>query len=377
VDRLVLTCSDVTGLGFLRHRLYVAKTMMPPGWETYFQCRATYRSVHTSTAIEGNQLGLEEATFVMVDEPHVLSPDQLEVKNLEYAYDLVHQVASDKSVRVDEGLVRTMNSMMQKDLPSVAARSRGKYRVGTTLIVNEKTREIRYRPPAAERVPELMAQLVKDLQDWIEHDTHPGPVIAALAHFGLISIHPFEDGNGRTARLLADLILFKTGWSNEGMVSVSENIFDRQQEYYDTLHQTQGEDFAAEVDATPFVQFHTDVLKDAAVGLEAAVVNFNLFRDSVTDSLRGDLTPRQVLGFMFMMEMAPVSTSVYAKMASISTTRALADLTEMTAKGWIERKGTGRSTRYRVEANLERSIRSATESKQADAAERRKEEASV
>jgi Fic family protein len=362
MDELIVSCDEVGGLDVLRQRLYVARTMMPAGWEIYFRRRATYRSVHTSTAIEGNQLGRTEAVRVMVDEPQTLTPDQLEVRNLEYAYDLVHQVASDQTVRVDEGLVRTMNSVMLKDLPSAAARTRGKYRVGTTLIVNQKTREVRYRPPAAQRVPELMANFVGGVQRWIEHETYPGPVIAALAHFGLISIHPFDDGNGRTARLLADMILFKTGWSNDGTVSVSESIHNRQQEYYDTLYATQGQDFKTEVEATPFVRFHTDVLLDAAINLEVAVVNFNLFRDAVTDALKGDMSSRQTLGFVFMLEIAPLSTSAYAQMAGISTTRALADLTELATRGLIQRIGSGRNTRYRVQPEVERNIRETAES---------------
>src|SRR5215208_2942621 len=162
-----------------------------------------------------------------------------------------------------------MNSVMLRDLPTAQARSRGKYRAGTSLIVNSQTREIRYRPPAAERVSDLMADFVTDIQQWMRDDSYPEPVIAALAHFGLISIHPFEDGNGRTARLLADMILQQTGWSNEGMLSVSEAILRRQQDYYDSLFRTQGENFRAEVDATPFVEFHTEVLSQAAATLES------------------------------------------------------------------------------------------------------------
>ena len=346
-DRLNLHC-DAPGVDFLRDRLYVVRTLVPPGYEAYFRKRAQYRSVQTSTAIEGNELDEKQAMLVLVEDTQAASPDEIEIKNLDEAYDLIQQIASDPSVRIDEGLVRTMNSVMLRGLPTAEARSRGRYRLGTSLVVNSQTRDIRYRPPAPERVPNLMANFVKDIQTWMHEKTHPGPVIAALAHFGLISIHPFEDGNGRTARLLADMILHQTGWSNEGMLSVSEAILRQQQDYYDVLRATQGEDFRSDVDATPFVEFHTMVLSRASTSLEDTVVSFNRRRQTITENFTGLLNARQALACMFMMDVAPLSTSAYADLTGSSQSSALSDLGQMVQWGLVERVGQGRKTRYRI-----------------------------
>lgn len=349
-------------LGFLRDRLYVVRTLVPPGYEAYFRRRAQYRSVQTSTAIEGNKLGETQAMLVLVEHAQAASPDELEVKNLDEAYDLIRQIASDPSVRIDEGLVRTMNSVMLRGLPGAGARSRGRYRTGPSLIINSQTRVVRYRPPPPEWVPSLMENFVKDIQEWMREETYPGPVIAALAHFGLISIHPFEDGNGRTARLLADMILLQTGWSNEGMVSVSEAILQRQQDYYDTLRSTQGENFQSEVDATDFVKFHTDVLAIAAASLESAVINFNRRRQEFVVDTRGMLNARQALAFMFMLDVAPLSTSAFAELTGSSQSSALSDLTQMVQLDLVQRVGQGRNTRYRIGDTIRRqATESATE----------------
>ena len=354
-DRLVLS-TDIPAptLDFLRDRLYVARTLVPNGYEAYFRKRAQYRSVTTSTAIEGNKLGEERALRVLVEDTQASSVDEIEVKNLDEAYDLIQQIASDKTVRIDEGLVRTMNSVMLRDVPTPGARARGKYRVGPSLVVSSQTKAVRYRPPRPELVPDLMANLVKDIQEWIRDKTYPGPVIAALAHFGLISIHPFEDGNGRTARLLADMILYQTGWSNEGMVAVSEAILRRQQDYYDSLYETQGENYRPEVDATRFVQFHTESLSLAATSLEDAVVSFNRRRQALVDDFTGVFNPRQALAFMFMLDVAPLSTSIYADLTGSSQATALSDLNEMLERRAVERFGQGRKTRYRVSDALRR-----------------------
>jgi Fic family protein len=201
-----------------------------------------------------------------------------------------------------------------------------------------------------------MANFVADIQEWIRDKTYPGPVIAALAHFGLISIHPFEDGNGRTARLLADMILHQTGWSNEGMLSVSEAILRRQEDYYDALRATQGENFRSDVDATPFVEFHTKVLTMAAASLEGTVVSFNRRLQGFVENSTGLLNARQALAFMFMMDVAPLSTSAYAELTSSSQSSALSDLTEMVQSGFVERVGQGRKTRYRIIESLRRDL---------------------
>jgi Fic family protein len=294
--------------------------------------------------------------LVLVEDTQATSSDELEIKNLDEAYDLIRQIATDPSVRIDEGLIRTMNSIMLRGLPSAAARARGKYRPGPSLIINAQTREIRYRPPAPEHVPSLMAGFVADIQEWMQSKRYPGPVIAALAHFGLISIHPFEDGNGRTARLLADMILQQTDWSNEGMVSVSEAILQRQQDYYDVLYQTQSENFRSKIDATPFVSFHTEVLCAAAANLESTVIDFNRRRQAFVESIKDVMNGRQALALMFMMDIAPLSTSAYAELTGTSQSSALSDLSEMVGQGIVQRLGQGRNTRYRIADDLRRTV---------------------
>lgn len=354
-DRLNLSCNPpAESLDGLHDRLYVTRTLVPNGYEAYFRKRAQYRSVWASTAIEGNELDEERAMLVLVEDTQPASADELELKNLDEAYDLVRQIAGDQSVRIDEGLVRTMNSVMLKDLPTAEARSRGRYRAGPSLVVNSRTRAVRYRPPPPARVPNLMASFVSDIQGWMRDGTYPGPVIAALAHFGLISIHPFEDGNGRTARLLADMILHQTGWSNEGMAAVSEAILRRQQDYYDALYATQGENFRPDIDATPFVTFHVEVLSQAAADLERTVISFNRRLQAFVERAASVLNPRQALALMFMLDVAPLSTSAFADLAGASQSSALADLTQMVQLGFVERVGGGRNTRYRVRDALRR-----------------------
>ncbi len=338
---------------FMDRRRYVIRAMVPPGYETYFQEQARYASAHTSTAIEGNPLDDEAAMRVLAEGATADTPAAIEKLNLDQAYELMSLLSEDKSTQVDEGTIRTMNSLILKGLPENEARNRGKYRPGQNQLVDSVTREVRYRPPPPEWVPELMIGFVKDVNRWMVEC--PGPVAAALTHFALISIHPFDNGNGRTARLLADMVLDLKGWSIQGMLSISNVILNQRQEYYDTLRQAQGDDYVEMVDATPFVRFHTGVIATAAGLLEDRVVLFNKRRDSMRNNLTF-LNDRQVTGLMFMLDVGPLSTSVYARLTKSSQATALADLMSLVSHSAVVRDGAGRNTRYGLNPELAKRV---------------------
>jgi len=337
-------------LKFIKERSYVARALMPEGYERYFQEHARYLSAHTSTAIEGNPLGHTRAMIVLIEGADPEKPAEVEKVNLEQAYETIDWLSQDPTTKIDQGIIRTLNSQTLKDLPDVKARRRGMYRVGPAVIVDSGTREIRYRPPAAEILPNLMDGLTADIERWRHHE--PGAVAAALAHFGLICVHPFEDGNGRTARVVSDMVLNLTGWSVAGALSANMIILDRRSEYYYVLRQVQGEDYKDKLDVTEFVRFHCKALGDAAIDLEAKVVWFNQRRDTVFGASDGLLNPRQVTALMFMHDLGPLSTSMYAKVTSSSPSSALVDLGQLIDSELVVREGAGPSTRYKLSEHV-------------------------
>lgn len=333
-------------ISFFERRRYVVRQMVPEGYEQYFRDRARYVSAHTSTAIEGNPLDEQQSMLVLLFGADEDNPNEIEKANTDAAYETLAQIASDKTLRIDEGLIRAFNSMLLRGLPGRAAERRGMYRPGGSQIVDADTRAIRYNPPPPEWVPDLMKGFVESAARWREED--PPPVVAAKVHFGLISIHPFEDGNGRTARLIADLVLELSGWSVDGMLSVNSILLNQRRQYYDVLRNTQGLDFAEQMDVTPFVDFHTDALCQAVIDLEEKVVEFNIRKDRWIASTNGVFNPRQVVGFLYMLDIGPLGTSTYARLNRCSQPTALSDLAEMMAARLVEKTGAGKSTRYNV-----------------------------
>jgi Fic family protein len=336
-------------LEFAENRLYVARSLIPNEYVSYFQESAHYLSAHTSTAIEGNPLSEEEAMEVLVEGPNPDNPMQVEKVNLDEAYELMLQLASDKATRIDEGIIRTINSIVLKGLPDTKAKNRGRYRPGPSLVVDEMTRAIRYRPPQSTWVPELMKGLVQDVEVW--RRSHLGPLSSALAHFGIVSIHPFEDGNGRTARLVADMVLHLDDWSADGMISVSQVIHQEIGEYYRVLQVAQGKDFKEVVDVTEFVRFHTNAISVAAARLEEKAMRFRSL------DMKGVLNERQVTGLMFMIDIGKISSSRFARLTDISQPTAISDLNFLIEQGLVVKEGAGKNTRYTLSSDLKDVIR--------------------
>lgn len=175
---------------------------------------------YNSNAIEGNQLTLKE-TFLVISEGLTIKgrslKDHLEAKNhheaIHYLYELIEQ---EKYHPISEKLIRSLQQLVIKEIEDQGA---GQYRKGNVMISGSN-----HRPPEAFEVPKLMDEYVKWLRQY-QNKMHPVQ-LAALAHHRLVHIHPFTDGNGRTARLVMNLILLQKGYP---LVIILKN--DRQKYY--------------------------------------------------------------------------------------------------------------------------------------------------
>jgi len=184
-----------------------------------FQIEMTYNS----NAIEGNSLTLRE-TFLVINEGITIKgkplKDHLEAKDhhaaLEYLYDLIDK---DKKRTVSEMLIKNLHQIILQETDKEWA---GRYRNANVIISGAK-----HTPPDALQVPQKMHDLIR----WLISQKDKMNIIelAALLHHKLVHIHPFFDGNGRTARLTMNLFLMQSGYP---LVVILKN--DRKK-YYDVL----------------------------------------------------------------------------------------------------------------------------------------------
>lgn len=173
---------------------------------------------HYSTMIEGNQLKPNEVKEVITLKGHFpgRERDEHEVKGYYAALAQLEQYAA-QNHPITEKVIQTLHALVMGD-----GRTKVKptpYRDGQNVIKDGGTGTIVYMPPEARDVPTLMRHMIT----WIkENDELPCPMVAAIIHYQFATIHPYYDGNGRTARLLTTLILHLGGYDLKGLYSLEE-----------------------------------------------------------------------------------------------------------------------------------------------------------
>lgn len=218
----------------------------------------------------------------------------------------------------------------------------GRFRDGPAYVVNSGTGDVLYEAPPADTVADLVSEACERMDAG-----HPHPAVAgAWIHVAIAAIHPFKDGNGRAARVLASLAMYRGGFKLPEFTSLEEWWGRHLADYYASFGCV-GQRFDPQADVTPFLQVHVEAqlhqvraldLREktqrriwaaieevvAAAGLEPRVAN------AAWDAFFGrDVTPRY-----------------YRPLADISVATATNDLGAAVAAGLLRPVGSGRSRRY-------------------------------
>jgi Fic family protein len=213
-------------------------------------------STHYSTMIEGNRLTQEQVSKVIEEKQHFPGRERDEKEVLGYyaALEKLERIA-ETAKTITENHIRTLHALVMAE-----GRTRVKptpYRDGQNVIRDGRTRGIVYMPPEAKDVPLLMSNLVA----WVANSQDselPAPICAGIAHYEFATIHPYYDGNGRTARLLTTLILHLGGYGLKGLYSLEEYYARDLGAYYDALTIGPSHNYyegRAEADITKWVEY--------------------------------------------------------------------------------------------------------------------------
>ena len=243
-------------------RTIVTHTPFLPAVEAELRQRVRIRATHYSTRIEGNRLTLEQAEQV-IQEKHLAiqgrERDVREVRNYWEALLRVDDWAAQGKPLTDD-LIRRLHALVEYGTRTKPT----PYRDGQNVIRDSLSGGIVYLPPEAVDVPGLMAGLVKWVQR-AENEKIPTPLIAGLVHYQFVTIHPYYDGNGRTARLLATFILHRGGYGLNGFFSLEEYHARDLENYYGALsvhlHHNYYEG-RAEADLTSWLTYFVGLLAD-------------------------------------------------------------------------------------------------------------------
>ncbi|MCX6676676.1 MAG: Fic family protein [Methanothrix sp.] len=243
-------------------RALVCHTPISHAAEAELRSRARVRAAHYSTFIEGNRLTLQEAGVVIVDEHAEISGrerDVSEVRNYWNALLRVEEWARKKKP-LSEDLITRLHALVESGSMALPT----PYRDGQNAIKNSATGALIYLPPEAKDVPDLMASLVHWANE-AERSGLPAPIISGLVHYQFVTVHPYYDGNGRTARLLATFILHKGGYDLGGFFSLEEHYALDLPGYYRalTVHPHHNYYFGrSEADLTAWLEYFISTLAE-------------------------------------------------------------------------------------------------------------------
>lgn len=205
--------------------------------------------------------------------------------------------------------------------------------------------KIHFQAPNAERLEKEMSKFLT----WFACKDDTDPVIkAGIAHFWFVTIHPFEDGNGRIARAIGDMALARADGTIERFYSLSSQIEAERKGYYEKLEWQQ----KATPEITDWLLWFLDCLGRAISNAETALSKV-LFKAQLWDAINEKpVNDRQRLIINRMLEdnfQGFMNTSKYAKLAKCSSDTALRDIQELKKRGiLIQNPGGGRSTSYRL-----------------------------
>ncbi|GGG06507.1 MULTISPECIES: Fic family protein [Cysteiniphilum] len=215
-----------------RARGFLEASQLSDHWIQQMQNKALILEAHHTTHIEGTQLTLDQSEKILAgfNVPDTNKDDVQELLNYRKAFELVSQSIDDNS-HISEAIVREIHKRLVSDVRGDSA-APGEYRKIQNYVVNSKTGEAIYTPPPAYDVPIMMSELIY----WLNNESEINPIlIAGIAQFQFVHIHPFLDGNGRTGRLLSTLCLYRHGYDFKKLFSISE-YYDRNRiEYYQAL----------------------------------------------------------------------------------------------------------------------------------------------
>lgn len=298
-------------------------------WIADMQKTSLILESHYSTHIEGTALSLEQAKNILEGKKveGVAKDDERELLNYKKAMELISKYLG-KDTAITEGTIRELHKVLVQGVRGGQAEP-GNYRRIQNYVVNSRTQDVVYTPPLPLEVPHLMREFL----DWLNNTGYLSPILAAgIAQFQFVHIHPFVDGNGRTARLLSTLILYKTGYDFKRLFTISE-YYDRDRPAYYKAIQTVRQN---KMDMTGWLDYFVGGLRSQMEEIRQKGERL-IKQDSTLQKIKKvSLNSRQEKAIKHIIRTGKISVSEYQEAVSCIRRTAQRDLEELVSKKVIK-----------------------------------------
>lgn len=277
----------------------VERAKILPKNELKLRKQALVRMSHSSTAIEGNQLNVYEVEALLgrkkIDAP---ARDVFEVQNYIKALQYIEEVVQEKKQITEKVLLKIHKLVTDKTLSKEQS---GHYRTSPVYVVRRKLglpTEVMYTGPEAKKVPLLCANLIEWIAKSEKNENNP-VIVAGIVHQEIAAIHPFADGNGRTARAMATLILYKRGYDFRRLFALEDYYNKDRPSYYKAINIGKTY-FERKIDFTAWLEYFVAGFKEEIDDVKNRLASLSLWKadDDIHSQIYLDADQMKILDFL-------------------------------------------------------------------------------
>lgn len=333
--------NNLTGISAARE--VVERSRLIPKWEAKLRRMALLHNTHSSTAIEGNKLTLEQVESLSEGKEVIATnKDKKEVLNYLGALKKIPNFTSRGNI-TGEDLLEMQKLVTQETLENESDcgvfRNRQVF-VGKRVFEGTGYRdEVEYMPPETKEVPSL----VEDMIDWLNEGKtwNINPVLlAGIVHYEIARIHPFIDGNGRTARLFATLVLYLSGFDHRRFFAL-DDFYDRDRKAYYAALKTAQE---SGNDLTKWLEYFTTGVAVSVKEVKEQVIKLGGKKKKTVPQI--ELTPKQMEIVEIINEKGRITNKDMQAVFMISAQAVHKELTKLVKMKVIKPSGRGRTLHY-------------------------------
>jgi Fic family protein len=320
-------------------RELILNSYLVPKWEVSLRREALIRVTHASTSVEGNPLTIEEVSE-LAQGRKVTATRKAKQEVLNYLNILENiDKYQDNGKITEKSILKIHKDITKNTLENPFYE--GKYRNTRVYVGNRVTGEVIFVPPISEEVPDLMKRFVGWFNSENSQKLHP-VLIAGISHYELVRIHPFVDGNGRTARAVATLILNLKEFDIKRFFALDDYYDSDRMAYYNALKSVDQKT----LDLTKWLEYFTDGVRISISRVKEKVLQLSLGRYKKYAKGQIGLTDRQMKIVEYIQKNGRITSGDAAKMFKITRQASLKELSKLVKLEVIKLVGKGRGAYY-------------------------------
>lgn len=320
-------------------REIILNAYLVPKWEVSLRREALIRATHASTAIEGNPLTLEEVSRLALGR-RVSATRRAKQEVLNYLNVLEHIEKYQ-----DNGIIKEKHILnLHRDITKGTLENpewEGTYRKIQVYVGNRITGEVVFMPPPPEKVPSLMKNFIEWLNSEEALKLHP-VLVAGISHYELARIHPFVDGNGRTARALATLILYIREFDIKRFFTLDDYYDSDRNAYYNALRSVD----QSNLNLTKWLEYFTEGVRISILRVKEKILQLSIEKGKQREKGQIALSERQMKIIEFIQRNGKITAGDVADMFKITRQAALKELSKLVELEVITLRGKGRGAHY-------------------------------